>query len=348
MVFVKVYNNAGYKLFYKMIKKNLRHAKALIMNLFPIGFLFWGFLHWNIPLYGQDGIRPFHIQYDFRNDFYKNAQKPDLKRKKLVTRIALGGYLASGLYLGTAWYAQEDLSHFRFFNDWHEWQQMDKVGHMLGGYHASRWLIDLYKWSGMPKSSSLLVGGLGGFLAMSSIEVLDGFSEKWGASVTDIGANAIGSSLAVLNQGLWNENRIQLKFSYITSEYAGDPEFSDLFGTTYPEYILKDYNGQVIWLSCRVHSFLPEGKFKEKYPKWLNWAVGYGAEGLEGGYGKLDRNFIRQREYRQFYFGPDIDLSNIPVKAGWLHTLFSILSIVKIPTPAIRVDENGFGWNWFR
>lgn len=306
---------------------------------------------WLTPVaWGQQVRQPFHVQQDFRPEarFYLNRTTPDPDRKKWVNRIALGGYGVSALYLGTVWYAQEDLGPFHFFDDSREWQQMDKVGHALGGYHASRWMIDLYKWSGMEKKEALIKGGLIGFLAMSSIEVLDGFGEKWGASVSDVGANLVGSSLAVLNQGLWHENRLQLKVSYRKSAYAGDPDFENLFGKTFPEWFLKDYNGQTLWLSVRVHSFLPPGKFKDHYPRWLNLAIGYGAEGLEGGYGQDPWDEIRAREYRQLYLSMDIDLSHIKTQSGFLHALFNVVSIVRIPLPALQFDQNGVAFKAFQ
>ena len=82
---------------------------------------------------------------------------------------------------------------------------------------------------------------------------------------------------------LWAEQRIQVKVSYHPTGYADARP--DLFGDKYTKY-LKDYNGHTGWLSFRVHSFLPDSKFKQKYPRWLNLAVGYGANGLLGGYDK--------------------------------------------------------------
>lgn len=251
------------------------------------------------------------------------------------------------LYLGTAWYSQEDLSKFHFFNDMHEWKQIDKAGHMLGSYHGSRMMIGLNKWSGMDKKKAILVGSLSGFLAMSSIEVFDGFGETWGFSWPDIGANFLGASLAAGNQWLWNEDRIQLKVSYVPSPYAGNPDFAYLFGSNLAEWILKDYNGHTMWLSMRVHSFLPDGKFRDHYPRWLNLAVGYGAEGLEGGYDDPTRAWL-DREYRQFYLSLDIDVSQIHTRSGFLNTLFSVVNIVRIPLPTVQFDKYGVGVRAFQ
>ncbi|MEM6630055.1 MAG: DUF2279 domain-containing protein [Bacteroidota bacterium] len=294
--------------------------------------------------------RGYGEQFAFRSkdSSFVNAHFPNPKRKKLVNRLTIGGYGLAAAYLGVVWYAQEDLSHFHFFDDSREWQQMDKVGHVYGAYHASRWMMDLYKWSGEPKEKALLKGATVGFLAMSSIEVLDGFGEKWGASWSDVGANALGSGLAVLNQAVWNENRLQLKVSYRTSSYARDPANHYVLGSNFAEWFLKDYNGQTLWLSIRLHSFLPEGSFKAAYPRWLNLAIGYGAEGMIGGYGQEEWSIIRQREFRQAYLSLDIDLSNIPVRNGFLRSLFSVVNMIRIPLPAVQFDRNGVAFRAFQ
>ena len=318
----------------------------LLLRKFLSGVFFWGLLQ--VTGYSQKLHYGEQAAFRVQDSFFVNAPLLNPKRKKLVNRLTLGGYALSAAYLGLVWYAQEDLTHFHFFDDSREWQQMDKVGHAFGGYHASRWMIDLYKWSGEPKRKALVKGAAVGFLAMTSIEVLDGFGEKWGASWSDVGANALGTGLAVLNQGLWNENRLQLKVSYRTSTYARDPANQDVLGSSFGEWFLKDYNGQTLWLSIRVHSFLPEGSVKEVYPRWLNLAIGYGAEGMIGGYGQEEWEIIRQREFRQAYLSLDVDLSNIPVRNGFLRSVFSVVNMVRIPLPALQFDRNGVALRAFQ
>jgi hypothetical protein len=48
------------------------------------------------------------------------------------------------------------------------------------------------------------------------------------------------------------------------------------------EQMLKDYNGQTYWLSVNLHSFYKGSKI----PKWLNLAIGYGANGMLTGNGE--------------------------------------------------------------
>lgn len=311
--------------------------------------LFLAFFVLSLNHYGQS-IRPFHQQFPqlSEHSIYQHSTRPNQKRRHWVNGLALGGYSSMMLYMGTVWYAQEDLSRFHFFNDMHEWKQIDKFGHILGAYHQSRMMTDLYAWAGVPKKKAMLLGSTVGFVAQSSIEIFDGFGEKWGASMPDVAANFVGSALSYMNYAIWNEPRIQLKMSYVPSNYTKDPNFDRLFGSNFPERLLKDYNGQTYWLSMRVHAFLPEGTLKSIYPKWLNLAIGYGADGLEGGYGIDPIEQIRAREYRQYYLSLDVDLNNIHTKSGFLNSLFSIVNIVRIPLPAVQFDKNGVAFKAWR
>ncbi|MEO1448095.1 MAG: DUF2279 domain-containing protein [Bacteroidota bacterium] len=306
--------------------------------------IFWLLMGLALP-HSASAQRPaFHRQYAFgpKSQMFQVDTTLNIKRKRRISAIAAGGYGVAALYLGTVWYGGEDLAPFHFFNDGHEWQQVDKFGHALGSYSASRWMISLYKWAGVPKERAMWIGGLSGFLAMSSVEVFDGFGETWGFSWWDVAANSVGSGLAVLNQGLWHEDRLQLKVSYRRSpySYSDDPRFQDLFGSNPAEWLLKDYNGHTLWLSVNLHSFLPESNFKDKYPPWLNLAVGYGAENLEGGYDDPTSDW-RTREYRQLYLSVDFDLTKIKTRSGFLHTLFRVVNIIRIPLPAVRFDREG-------
>lgn len=299
--------------------------------------------------------QPYIIQRQFQkpNSIFINDTVYNKKRAKWVNYSAAGGYIAMWGYLGPVWYGKEELSPFHFFNDMHEWQQQDKGGHILGGYHFAHWMIDAYKWSGMPKKRALIQGGVIGFVAMSTVEVFDGFGKSWGASLPDIGANFLGTALAVGNEWAWNEQRIQRKVSYYPSIYTRKDsvaKYGNVLGKNLPEWILKDYNGHINWVSVRVHSFLPESEFKNFYPRWLNWSVGMGGTGMIGRYcqnGQIPGvdcdpiSVIKAREYRKYYFGPDIDFGNIRTKSGALHVLFKILNVVRPPLPVLEMDQFG-------
>ena len=100
----------------------------------------------------------------------------------------------------------------------------------------------------------------------------------------------------------------------------------------YAAHVLKDYNGQTYWLSANIHSFAKASKI----PKWLNLAVGYGAEGM------ITAIPVENDErYRQFYLSLDVDLSKIKTKSPFLSTLFSIFNSVKIPAPTFEINSLG-------
>jgi hypothetical protein len=284
-----------------------------------------------------------------RGDSSFFLQDTALNRKRVLVSVAttLGGYAMAYTGLALAWYQNYPSTRFHFFNDNHEWAQMDKMGHFLGGYQGARCQIGLLKWGGLSRQKSAFYGGLMGGLAMVPIELLDGFADKWGASWGDIAADLGGGAVAFANEMLWAEQRIQVKFSYHPSGYADLRP--DLFGDRYSRY-LKDYNGQTYWLSFRVASFLPAGSFKDKYPKWLNFAVGYGANGLLGGYDRGLTPEIREREYRQYYLSPDIDLAAIPTQSGALRMVLNALSFIHLPSPALEYSsKHGFRWHgWYR
>ena len=103
---------------------------------------------------------------------------------------------------------------------------------------------------------------------------MDGFSEEWGFSWTDMAANAAGTGLYVGQQLLWEEQRILLKYSFHRTQFA--KQRPNILGNGLSEEFLKDYNGQTYWLSANINSFLKT----ESIPNWLNVAFGYGAEGM--------------------------------------------------------------------
>ena len=289
--------------------------------------------------------RPIKPQYS-RGDssFFLQDTLPNKKRTLAVGATTLCGYGLAYTGLSLAWYRDFPRTRFHFFNDNHEWLQIDKAGHFLGGYSGGRGMIALFKWSGLNRTKSAVYGGLIGGLSLVPVELLDGFAATWGASWGDIVADMGGGALASANELLWSEQRIQVGVSYHPTPYPNARP--DLFGDKYTKFV-KDYNGHTAWLNFRVHSFLPESKFKEKYPRWLGLSLGYGGNGMLGGYDNGITSAIRDREYRQYYLGLDFDLSAIPTRVGGLRLLLDILDFIHLPSPALEYNgKHGFRWHW--
>ncbi len=253
------------------------------------------------------------------------------------TALSVGSLIA----LNQLWYKDFPRSSFHTFNDNREWLGMDKVGHMQSAYTAGFISFSLLNWCGVRYQKSTWIGGLTGFAYQSVIEIMDGYSEGWGFSTGDILANAGGSALFISQQFLWKEQRIQPKFGFQRSGYAHYRP--DILGNTFPEQLLKDYNGQTYWLSVNVASFL---KADTRFPQWLNLAFGYGANGMTGGHENpimtnAQGNQFTLPRYRQYYFSFDIDLRKIQTRSVLLRTIFTTFGFLKIPAPGIEMSKNG-------
>jgi uncharacterized protein YfiM (DUF2279 family) len=278
----------------------------------------------------------------------------DTTNYKLRKQIVIGGnaiaYTSMMVGLYSLWYKDYPLEKFHFFNDNREWLQMDKVGHAYSCYNEGVAGIEMMKWAGYSKKQYSLIGGAYGFVIQTSVEVFDGFSAAWGASLGDVAANALGTGLAISQSLVWDEQRINMKYSFTHSPYAAYRP--NALGGNAAERMLKDYNGQTYWLSANINSFAPNSK----WPQWLNMAVGYGADGMVGGHDNTfesqgisyNYNSIFKRE-RQFYLSPDIDLSRLKTKRKGVRALLIVANSIKFPMPTLEYHTgNGFKGHWVR
>ena len=269
--------------------------------------------------------------------FLAPADSLDVLRRNAV--VISGSAIGAGTLLGLnqLWYNDYPRSDFHFVNDNSHWLQMDKAGHVFSAYHLGRFSSDALRWSGVDQRKSMLYGAGAGFVLLSAVEVLDGYSENWGASVGDIAGNAAGSLLFVSQELLWREQRITPKYSFHPTPYASVRP--GVLGHSYSEQMLKDYNGQTYWLSANVHSFLKSSSI----PRWLNIAVGYGGEGMITGQDDLVNTvFLPEKQrVRQFYVSLDADLTKIETESHFLKTIFSLVNVIKIPAPTFEINREG-------
>ncbi|WP_325582598.1 DUF2279 domain-containing protein [Gelidibacter sp.] len=251
-----------------------------------------------------------------------------------ISEAAIGGLTL--LALNQMWYADFERSKFHTFNDNNEWLQMDKMGHVFSSYQLGRIGANTLNWSGASKKEQLLYGATLGFTFLTAVEVLDGFSKEWGFSWGDMMANGAGTGLYIGQELLWQEQRITLKYSFHQTKYA--KLSPDKLGNGLLEELLKDYNGQTYWLSFNIHSFLKN----DHIPKWLNLAVGYGADDMFSTYNELVNNsVINKTGKRQFYLSLDVDLSRIKTNSQVLRSIFDVLNVLKVPFPALEfTDKN--------
>jgi hypothetical protein len=318
---------------------------AVIKKLFILSLanFFW------YQLFAQDTVK-------YKNAVTENELKtaasgdPYYARHKdrvwIVSGVHAGWYIGSLIVLNDAWYKGFPRTSFHTFNDSREWLQVDKIGHAWSAYNIAKYSTASWNWAGLPHNKAVWIGGIAGVCYLTIIEYLDGKSAKWGWSWADMSANLAGAGLFISQDLTWKEQRIQYKFSAHRASYTStlDQRANALFGKSLPERLLKDYNAQTYWFSANLSSFFPETKL----PRWLNIAVGYGADGMLGGFENkwtdADGNTITRYDIprkRQFYIAPDIDFNRIKTNKKLVRTLLNFLNILKMPAPALMIDSKG-------
>ncbi|MGH1336257.1 MAG: DUF2279 domain-containing protein [Aureispira sp.] len=297
-----------------------------------------------------------------RLSLFENAPTFNKVRFWGMTTGILTSYSLATIGLNQAWYANYPRSSFHTFDDWSGWRRMDKFGHAMTGYFESKWIGDLYIWMGVPQREARWIGFGAGLLFQTTLEVMDGFSDQWGFSWGDMGFNVLGSGTYLAQELLWKEQRIRWKLSAHRPRYSTAPIHStngaaitslkeraaQLYGNSPAELFFKEYNGQTIWLSANVASFLPKTTSKTPF-QWVNVAVGYGIEQVygaeqnswedaQGNHFAAPTGYERQS---QFFVSLDIDFERIPTRHKWLKTVFGVLNIFKIPFPALEINTAG-------
>ncbi|SDI20146.1 DUF2279 domain-containing protein [Winogradskyella thalassocola] len=268
------------------------------------------------------------------NNFLKPSDTLNASRRNavVISEAALATTTLVGL--NQLWYADYPRSNFKTLNDSGEWLQMDKLGHAFSSYQLGRLGANTLNWAGVSKKDQLLYGSTLGLGFLTAVEIMDGFSEEWGFSWSDMAANTAGTGLHVGQELLWEEQRIVLKYSFHRTSFA--KQRPNKLGSGLAEEFLKDYNGQTYWLSANINSFLKT----ESIPNWLNVAFGYGAEGMLTGEAQ-DPLFLNQNRTRQYYLSLDIDLTRIETNSHFLKTLFDVFNVIKVPFPTLEMNGNG-------
>lgn len=274
------------------------------------------------------------LLFSFQFASAQDTLPENFNRARLHTLVigSTAAYAVTLVGLNELWYKESPRTGFHFFNDHAEWQQVDKAGHLYTAYQISRAGTEAFRWAGVPHRKSVWLGSLTGILFQMPIEILDGFSAAYGASWGDVVANTAGSALN-LQQLLWDEPRIHPKFSFHQTRFA--PLRPKVLGENLPQQLIKDYNGQTYWLAFDVQPWL--GK-ESRFPKWLNVAIGYGAENMV--YARKARNQASGLDaYRQYYLSLDVNPSRIPTRSKFLRSVFFLLNTIHVPAPAIEFNR---------
>lgn len=251
-----------------------------------------------------------------------------------------GAYYAVSIsVLNNTWYKDKEKVSFHFYNDNDGYLQVDKFGHMYGGYVYS--YIGYYGLLklGATRNEALFFGSTLGFLLQFPIEIMDGLHQGYGFSWGDIAANTMGSALVFGQELLFGDQLFKYKFSYLESEYSKNS--NGYYGETTMNRLLKDYNGHTYWFSMPLNKFF----FRQSLPPWLNIAFGYGANGMYGEFENITSYkgvaIPETERYRQYLLSPDIEWTRIKTDSKFLQLLFKGMTFVKLPFPTLEYNSLG-------
>ena len=162
-----------------------------------------------------------------------------------------------------------------------------KVGHATTAYHSMLGK-DLMEWGGVWKKHYGMVVYMEHFF--NNLLKLMAFRKRcvsWGDLIANTsGARIYWSRAFGKNKGY--------KWSILSNQWIAQTQ-ANLLGSNFLQQSLKDYNGQVYWLSFTINVF------KNFITRLFNVAIGYGADGM---YGNPD-------EVKQEFASLDINLRNI-------------------------------------
>jgi len=241
-------------------------------------------------------------------------------RLALVGGVTLGTAIPVHIYQQNAWW-QGARTPFKFRNDWSYAMNIDKWGHMYGGYLMSRVFGYALSWSGFSEKSSTLYGSVLGLTYELYVEVEDGFHREYGFSPGDAFANMIGAAIPLAQATFPVLKNFCLKYSYWPS-----PRYISEIDRGQQRAFIDDYQGMTVWIAMDPH-FLMGKELAESVPSWLGVSFGIAARDLDA-YGNGTR---------VLYLTLDYNLSKIRTESSLLRTVFTIIDFIHLPAPGIAL-----------
>lgn len=259
-------------------------------------------------------------------------KKPFLNKASIITGssfISLGSLF---VFMNNSWWTNNAKSfHFDNGRDLRYANNLDKMGHLMGGIIAADAYYDVGKWVGMSDKKAAWFGFAMGTGIQTVIEIKDGFSPKWGFSILDITTGSFGALMPVLKQKSSFFRNSDFKFSYLqrTDKYFKTRSIPITF------FDIDDYLNQTYWMSTNLRYLA--GQENTWIPDWLCISIGWGIEAASWNINPNDPGTGGRPE---FYLAPDIDLVKLfkPKKMFWKQTL-KRLNYLKFPMPAIQLTQ---------
>jgi hypothetical protein len=153
-----------------------------------------------------------------------------------------------------------------------------------------------FQWAGHSQPQALQLAGITSATLSVGVEVLDGFTKKYGFSPEDVVMNLTGIGTGIILENYpYLDNLFDFRLKYWPSDDAIRLKEYDSF---------SDYTGQTYLLITKASGILPLRQ--TKWLRYLELAVGYGTRGYQPTDGTNS-----EPKKRNFYYGLSLNLSQL-------------------------------------
>lgn len=238
---------------------------------------------------------------------------PDLVSADTVHRRNLALIASEALLVGwygkTNWWQEGFTGEFRTVNEGWFGQHTyaggaDKLGHFYMNYVTSRVVARAFMWAGNDNDHAVTLGALTTLGAMTAVELLDGYSQRWRFSRGDAVMNLLGAGAAVLmerNPAL--DRLVDLRLHYKAS--ASNGHNFDPFG---------DYSGQTYIIALKAAG-IPALR-EHPWLRYVELVAGYGARDFP----ENRPNIFGDNRTRNVYVGISLNLSEVFARTVFKNT----------------------------
>jgi hypothetical protein len=234
--------------------------------------------------------------------------------------VYLGAGIGVHLYQRNAWW-KDDRTSFHFQTDWPYALWIDKIGHFYAATLLAHAFSVGLEAADVQSENAMIYGSIAALAFQYYVEIEDGFGKQWGFSPGDAIANTLGVGYALAQYYHPYLQNFQFKYSYYPSK--------EIRNGTHKGNAIDDYEGQKYWLSFRMKELLPND-ISSIWPSFLNIAVGYGVNNLDGSGGGE----------KEVYIALDLEAQALPFYGEFGQFVKNTLNYFHFPLPGIKITPN--------
>lgn len=258
-------------------------------------------------------------------------------RRTAVAGTFVGANIALQQYFKRAWWSGEKRDFWVNY-DWDvPFRELDKLGHMYGGFHITRYGTELLVLACVSRSKAVWYSAAYAAAYQLQIELWDAKQKLYGFSPPDLLFNTLGAGLGVATSRREDGSFLRPTMSYHRSKARrlGKGQNADLRFST-------DYTGQTYWMSVNPRSVW-KGDASRYWPKLLRVSAGYGITNWRDPYTAADRF-----AHRKFLLSVDLDPEQLPGSHPVWKKIKREASYYRFPAPAIQFTPSLKGIAWYR